>query len=238
MAKRNADGSFEPGIIYELRCSINGQWHPFYVGETTNARQRLAQHRTAGANADDDSTLVYSFINEVLDANNIAWDLFEVECYGAEGPTDREDEHIMRLILDDVALKNMKKGNAQWMEQRLAEAADMRQRGIVSYRKYREVLTLEEKERQADERRKRWIAETQGGDQSGRSPLLKKWQCEEVIIKQQQSTEQTLALLKARKKEARQEQKDIELISIRAQQEEIWRTTGKTIDQQNPKDWK
>ena len=82
--KQNEDGTYQPGIIYELRCEIDGEWHPFYVGETINKATRLGQHRVSANNADDTSTLVYRFIHDYLDAGNIEWDLFEVDQYGEE----------------------------------------------------------------------------------------------------------------------------------------------------------
>jgi hypothetical protein len=84
-------------------------------------------------------------------ANNIEWGLFEIDQYGEEGAEALEDEHIMRLLVDGVALKNTKKGNANWMTERMAVADDMRSRKITSYRKYKEVLSYEEHQRKVDE---------------------------------------------------------------------------------------
>jgi len=149
--KRNEDGTYQPGYIYELRCKIEDAWHPFYVGETISISQRIGQHRVSAKYADDTSTLVYRFIHDYLDANNIEWDLFEVDQYGADGPEALEDEHIMRLLVDNVALKNTKKGNDLWMTERMAVADDMRMRKITSYKRYKEVLTYEEHQRKVDE---------------------------------------------------------------------------------------
>jgi len=149
--KRNDDGTYQPGFIYELRCKIDDAWHPFYVGETISISQRIGQHRVSAKYADEESTLVYRFIHDYLDANNIEWDLFEIDQYGAEGPEALEDEHIMRLLVDNVALKNTKKGNANWMDERMAVADDMRERKITSYKRYKEVLTYEEQQRKVDE---------------------------------------------------------------------------------------
>lgn len=149
--KRNEDGTYQPGYIYELRCKIEDAWHPFYVGETISISQRIGQHRVSAKYADDTSTLVYRFIHDYLDANNIEWDLFEIDQYGADGPEALEDEHIMRLLVDNVALKNTKKGNDLWMTERMAVADDMRKRKITSYKRYKEVLTYEEHQRKVDE---------------------------------------------------------------------------------------
>jgi hypothetical protein len=143
------------GIIYELRCCINNEWHPFYVGRTEHQRQRLQGHRSSVANG---TTLVYQFIREQLVPANIAWDLFPVDTYENDY-VDQEDEHIMLLLVEGIILKNMKKGDANWMERRQLEAQDMRRRGMTSYRKYQQQLTLEEQERIAAERHARWLEE-------------------------------------------------------------------------------
>ena len=149
--KRNEDGTYQPGVIYELRCKINDAWHPFYVGETINKATRLGQHQVSANHANDESTLVYRFIHDYLIANNIEWDLFEVGQYGEEGPEALEDEHIMILLVEGVSLKNSKKGNANWMTERMAVADDMRKREITSYSLYKQVLTYEEQQRKVDE---------------------------------------------------------------------------------------
>ena len=149
--KRNEDGTYQPGIIYELRCKIEDAWHPFYVGETISITQRIGQHRVSAKYADEESTLVYRFIHDYLDANNIEWDLFEVGQYDEQGPEALEDEHIMILLVEGVSLKNSKKGNANWMTERMAVADDMRKREITSYSLYKQVLTYEEQQRKVDE---------------------------------------------------------------------------------------
>lgn len=149
--KRNEDGTYQPGIIYELRCKIEDAWHPFYVGETISISQRIGQHRVSAKYADEESTLVYRFIHDYLDANNIEWDLFEVGQYDEQGPEALEDEHIMKLLVEGVSLKNSKKGNANWMTERMAVADDMRKREITSYSLYKQVLTYEEQQRRVDE---------------------------------------------------------------------------------------
>jgi len=157
--KRNEDGTYQPGVIYELRCNIDDVWHPFYVGETINKATRLGQHQVSARHATEESTLVYRFIHDYLIASGIEWDLFEIDQYGAEGPEALEDEHIMRLLVDNVALKNTKKGNANWMDERMAVADDMRSRKITSYKRYKEVLTYEEQERRVNESNAQRVAE-------------------------------------------------------------------------------
>ena len=157
--KRNEDGTYQPGVIYELRCNIDDVWHPFYVGETINKATRLGQHQVSAKHATEESTLVYRFIHDYLIASGIEWDLFEIDQYGAEGPEALEDEHIMRLLVDNVALKNTKKGNANWMDERMRVADDMRSRKITSYRRYKEVLTYEEQERKVNEANAQRVAE-------------------------------------------------------------------------------
>ena len=213
---------YEPGIIYELRCYIQHEWHPFYVGETTNPERRLAQHQAAVAQGD---TAVYEFIREILLPNQIPWDMFEIEKYGTEGPTDREDECIMNLLYRAVRLKNMKKGNATWMQERERTAIDMRQRGISSYRKYQEVISLEEKHA-------KWIAERQSGDQSGASPLLAEWA--QAVMPTKACIDTLVSLRQAGIKNAG----IVELNRIRLLQQEIWRETGLLVHEQDPREWK
>jgi hypothetical protein len=160
MAKKQDNGNhYEPGIIYDLGIMINGLRTPFYVGETSNPEQRLKDHQRAGKNADDDSTLVYRTIKD-FDQAGIAWDMKELDKYGNEGPTDLEDEWIMRHLYDGYILSNMKKGNKNWMAERQAVAGDMKKRGIRSYKKYKEVLTQED----ADRKHAQWMAEQQAID--------------------------------------------------------------------------
>jgi hypothetical protein len=98
MAKiiRNTNGNFahyQPGVIYDIGYTdqTTNTRIPFYVGETISISQRIGQHRVSAKYADDTSTLVYRFIHDYLDADNIEWDLFEIDQYGAEGPEALED---------------------------------------------------------------------------------------------------------------------------------------------------
>jgi hypothetical protein len=146
-----------PGVIYELRCNINNEWHPFYVGETSNPSHRLSQHRIASVTGE---TLVYKFIREVLLPADIEWGLFIVQEYPANAADDLEDEHIMKLLQQGILLKNMKKGNSNWMQNMMEMAKDMTKRNINSYRQYRKIVeaeTLEELTRQAEEKHRQWL---------------------------------------------------------------------------------
>ena len=148
---------FEPGVIYELRFTHSGVDIPFYVGETTDPERRLAEHIYGAKNADSTSETKYQFIANALDAHAIPWTLVPVAEYGSEGPEALEDEHMMVLLVDGFELTNEKKGNANWMKERLAVAEDMRERGIRSYREYKRTLE-EEAELHADKRTPEQIA--------------------------------------------------------------------------------
>lgn len=149
---------YEEGVIYDLGFidPRNNQRHIFYVGESHNPAQRLIDHKRAGKNATEESTLVYQAIKKLDDAG-IKWNMYVLEEYGQEGPTDLEDEWIMRRLYSGWKLKNMKKGNANWMAEREAAAADMRVREISSYRKYKEILSQEEKQAEADRKHAEWM---------------------------------------------------------------------------------
>jgi len=154
--KRIADtDQFVSGIIYELQVKVDGAWYAFYVGETTNADRRFAEHQWAAKNATEASTLVYRTISQQFEPAGCAWRMQPVHEYGAEGPEDAEDEHIMMLLRQGTTLTNEKKGNANWMADRQREAADMVQRKITSYRKYRQVITQE----QLNLKHQEWLAE-------------------------------------------------------------------------------
>lgn len=192
------------GIIYELRCCIADEWHPFYVGRTENAQRRLNEHRYHSLTGD---TLVYQFIREVLTANSITWDLHPVAEY-TDDYVDQEDEHIMRLLVEGVRLKNMKKGDAGWMARREAEADDMRKRCISSYRKYRAVVTLEEQEKRAAERHAQWVTEQETNKKRAMlDEISAEIQAQQAVIrekqriKEQKRAEQMLAVIEHRRKQ-------------------------------------
>ena len=147
------------GIIYELRANLDTEWHPFYVGKTEDPARRMGEHRRDAKNATDESTLVYRNIKNYLNANSIEWDMFEVAAYTEADRDSWEDEHIVRLLLSGAKLWNSKKGSANWLAERQSWADDMRVRGINSYKKYKEVLTLEEHNRKITEQNELRIQE-------------------------------------------------------------------------------
>jgi len=135
---------FEPGWIYELRFTHQGVDIPFYVGETTDIERRLTEHKYGAANADWTSEAKYQFIANALKPHNIPWTLVPVIEYGSEGPEALEDEHMMAVLVDGYPLTNEKKGNANWMAERIAVAEDMRERGIRSFKEYKKAMEEEE----------------------------------------------------------------------------------------------
>ena len=138
----NEDGSFkefEPGIIYALTYS----GVPFYVGETTDQKRRLAEHQSAGRNPGPDAETKYHFIKHLNDVG-IEWEMTTLAEYGSEGPEALEDEYIMAMLVAGHSLTNEKKGNANWMTEMRAVADDMRERGIDSLAEYKRVLAAEE----------------------------------------------------------------------------------------------
>ena len=145
---------YQPGVIYDLGMIIDGQRIPFYVGETSNPTQRFKDHVRAGENATTDSTLVYQTIKK-LNEDSINWTMATLANFGSEGPTDLEDEWIMKHLYDGRKLSNMKKGNANWLAEREAVAGDMKRRGVSSYRKYRAIITQED----ADRKHAEWKAQ-------------------------------------------------------------------------------
>ena len=197
---------FEPGVIYELRCRLGDSWHPFYVGETTNADVRKKQHTSAGKS---DTRWVYQFFRETLIANNIEWNLFPVHEYGNEGPTDLEHEHIMCLLYDGVRLKNMKKGSDVWMQNQIEIATDMRKRGIRSYRKYREALDQDAQQRVADAQQARWLAQHQ------RSQLIQDIEQKRIEINAKEEEIEKI-------KHERNAKKAADLAKLRSQQQATW----------------
>jgi len=155
MAKRIPDtNEYLPGVIYELQVCVDENWEPFYVGETTNPGRRLREHQLNAQSATEHSTFVYRSI-AVFEAEKLEWRMMTVCEYGTEGPEAGEDEHIMMLLRQGVRLTNEKKGNANWMTERVAQAEDMVRRKINNYQEYKRVITAE----QHHERQQRWLAE-------------------------------------------------------------------------------
>lgn len=152
---------YEPGIIYDLgfydpETNIR---YPFYVGETTNKVQRYKTHIREGVSPAPDAEDKYHFIKQLND-RNLKWDIQDLAAYGNEGPADLEDEWVMKYLFDGITLTNMVRGSDRWiknMEDREKVSADMKRRGISSYRKYKEILTDEERERQRQEKHAEWL---------------------------------------------------------------------------------
>lgn len=205
MAKKieNTD-QFEPGCIYELQVCVDGEWYAFYVGETTDPDRRLAEHQWAAKNATEASTQVYRTIKFQFEPAGCAWRMIPVHEYGSEGPEAGEDEHIMMLLRQGVTLTNEKKGNANWMTQRVAEAQDMVRRNITSYKKYKEILSQE----QLNGRHAGW-------DKGNRRALP-----EDFYDKIGVSAEQRRQ--KERDRKERQARRDAEVAAHRARQEAEW----------------
>jgi len=214
---------YEPGIIYDIGV-IDPQTNtriPFYVGETCDPEGRLLAHKRAGRNADDSSTLVYQYI-KLLDENNLIWTMETLAKFEQEGPTDLEDEWIMRYLYDGCQLKNMKKGNANWMAEREAAASDMRKRGINSFRKYKEVLSVEEKQAEADRKHAEWLQyqAEQVAQQAAQAKVAQARQAIEVQqaadrAKVRKMTDEAYAALE-RQKQQRQDQARIRREEIEA----------------------
>jgi hypothetical protein len=156
MAKRIPDtNEYLPGVIYQLQVCVDGNWEPFYVGETTNPGRRLREHQLSAQAATEHSTFVYRSIRYGFEPAGCEWRMITVHEYGTEGPEAAEDEHIMMLLRQGVVLTNEKKGNANWMTERVAQAQDMVRRKINNYQEYKKVITAEQlRERQLD-----WLAE-------------------------------------------------------------------------------
>jgi hypothetical protein len=200
------------GIIYELRCCIDNEWHPFYVGRTSNQRRRLNEHRTSARTG---TTLVYQFIREELEPLAVAWDLFPVEVY-SDDYVDQEDEHIMALLYDGTRLKNMKKGDAEWMTRRVREAEDMVQRGIRSYRKYKEIISLEEATRKAEARHNMWIESDPRRQQA--SDIM-------AAVRQTVGQQATQRQQQEQARQARAQKREAAVKATREKQKAAWEST-------------
>ena len=132
--KRNKDGSFIPGVIYELGAYDGDDFYPFYVGESTHPAERLEQHRYAAHTGRE--LLLYDYMRE-LHKLGYTTHMKLVEDYDEKGPADKEDEHIMNLLLQDFTLQNMKKGSAAWMDNMLATKDKMKATGHTSLREFK-----------------------------------------------------------------------------------------------------
>ena len=159
MAKKIAGtNKFMSGVIYRLFYEQYGEVVPFYIGESTNPAVRKSQHQRATTN--EEERLVYA-ATAALNERNIEWNLEVIDTYGEEGPEDKEDRHLMDALRAGYAMTNMKKGNANWMAQRVAEAEDMNQRGYTCPKQYRadkKVWDAEEVAKTAAAKHAEWVA--------------------------------------------------------------------------------
>jgi hypothetical protein len=132
--KRNLDGTYQAGVIYQLGVYIEDEFLEFYVGETTNADIRLAAHR--GCAKAGRELLVYDFIRQLSDLG-VETEMLIVDSYGDEGPADLEDEWIMKSLLNGVKLQNQKKGSKAWMDNMIETSRRMKEAGYTSLRKFK-----------------------------------------------------------------------------------------------------
>jgi len=109
---KKINGYYVPGYIYQLGVSLDGVFYEFYVGETTEPHRRFNEHK--GAAKAGKELLVYDFMRQL---NHIGQEtiMIIVDRYGANGPEDKEDEHIMNSLLKGAKLQNMQKGSQGWM---------------------------------------------------------------------------------------------------------------------------
>lgn len=134
MAKPLGDGKYKPGVIYRLCFEMDGDWIPFYVGESHKPDQRYGQHRDGGEGVDERN--VYQAIRQ-MNADGTEWKMHIVDNYDEYGPSALEDEWVLQTLAEGYTLTNMKRGNARWMEQKLAEVAEMKSLNLTA-RQYRE----------------------------------------------------------------------------------------------------
>lgn len=209
--------------IYELRCLIDGTWHPFYVGRTNDTNRRHNEHRLAARNADDTSTLVYQFIHNDLMPIGVEWDLATVDAVS-------EDQHIMDLLRTGVKLMNMKKGDADWMARRIAEADDMNKRGITDYTTYRKTIDQEQAMARAHSKQDLWIGLTPATTvvdtrtQQRRSIIAN--------VRVEANERSTIQVLEDLKRQQKREQRDAAVQAVRAEQIAQWELTNKTGENQ------
>jgi hypothetical protein len=157
MAKRKEDGTFVPGVIYELG-PVGPNWNPFYVGESHNPDCRINGHVSSTKHSQTD---VYKHTRQ-LDAAGVPWEMRKVDSYGTEGPTDKEHDHIIKNIKAGHKLKNMKKGNQQWMAEMESAAKEMTDLNMTSYSGYKahkKAIEDAERDRIREEKHKRWAIE-------------------------------------------------------------------------------
>lgn len=206
--------------IYELRVKIDDDWYPFYVGRTNDPDRRIGEHRSSARNADESSTLVYKFIHDEITPYQFEWNLFVVDAVS-------EDQHIMDLLRGGVKrLMNMKKGDPAWLERRIAEAADMNNRGISDYRVYRKTIEIEEQLRAVEAQQQLWLIEGQDTKTPDPRSQLRRFIIENVRVEaNERSTVQVLEDLQRQQRAAQREQA---VRIARADQIAQWELTNKT----------
>ena len=220
MAKiiKDSDGKYlhhVPGIIYDL-----GFIHPdtktripFYVGETTDRKARLDSHIR---DTNKKFTLVYQ-TTKALDEEGIEWTMEWLEDYDKTGPGGPEDEWVMKHLLDGYQLTNMKKGNAKWVAEMESALIGMRKRNIRSLKQYKQILSIEQQQAEADRRHAEWLRKEE--------EQTKK---EQTMIGLRKRAEEERKKLEAEMAERRAEQvrKEAEntqrLAKLKAQQEAKW----------------
>ncbi len=195
MSKQN-NGIWKPGVIYELGVWDDLIWIPFYVGETTQADVRLAAHKTCARSGKE--LLVYDYIR-TLTEQGIQTCMEIVDSYGTEGPLDLEDEHIMKLLLQDYKLQNMKKGSNAWMTNMIKIRDKMNEHNFKSLRKFKE-WDAEQTRIKNDARHQKRIAE--GKELSWHDKLL-------LSIKQSDKFKDEAALKQMRQETAERKAADV-----------------------------
>lgn len=226
MAKKIAGTDrYLPGVIYELEVEVDSVWTPFYVGETTNPDRRLQQHRSAAAAATELSTCVYRTIGLIFEPQGLTWRLQPVAEYGSAGPEAEENEQIMLRLRQQHVLTNEKKGNANWLAERQAEAGHMTQLGMTNYAEYRQRVS----QQQLNRRHQQWIEQ----DRVEQSPLR---QQAVAILNSVRVTIGTMAQQTAQRtadRQQRAEQRAERVARARAQQQAAWVANNKFFGDSN-----
>jgi hypothetical protein len=226
MAKKIAGTDrYLPGVIYELEVQVDSVWTPFYVGETTNPDRRFQQHRSAAAAATEHSTCVYRTIALIFEPEGLAWRLQPVAEYGDTGPEAEENEQIMLRLRQQHVLTNEKKGNANWLAERQAEARHMTQLGMTNYAEYRQRVS----QQQLNQRHQQWIEQ----DPAEQSPLR---QQAVAILNSVRVTIGTMAQQTAQRtadRQQRAEQRAERVAAARAQQQAAWLINNKFFGESN-----
>jgi len=131
---------------------------PFYVGRTErDITIRHKEHKAGGKKITARSVLKDKYIRD-LTAADIKWDIqVQSTCTGSMAD-QTEDQLIMDHLRAGYKLKNMKKGDENWLARRVVQAADMNKRKITDYVTYKKVLSDEEQQAKVDAAQARWLA--------------------------------------------------------------------------------